>query len=290
MRTLLKASACVMLVLLVMGAVARADITIDNTLDLTTAGATASGNAFLGGTFWVQQIEPRSTGSGVIESFLRINGNNNPSEAGYNVAQGDANKLLDDVAGGFTVLLPLADVPIVTFEGASYRQFMLDINQEKNDNLLSLNQVQIFLGAAASTSYGGKPCDSGTNSSISGNCTVVPFITLSGLTQVFAMNDNTGGTTETNHVLLNYALNTGSGSGDMFLYVPAGLFGDQQYVTLFSQFGDPTGTSQQNDGYEEWAVTTAGPVPEPTTLMLFGSGLLAIGGAVRRKIRSGAVK
>jgi hypothetical protein len=43
-----------------------------------------------------------------------------------------------------------------------------------------------------------------------------------------------------NAVALNYALNTGSGSGDMFLYVPIAAFagfGSGDDVTLYSHFG-----------------------------------------------------
>src|SRR5690349_6373427 len=87
-----------------------------STLDLTTAGATASVAAIIGGTYRVDQINPQSTGTGVIDSFLRIQGNGN--EMGFNT---DATPTLDAKAGTFTHSLHLSDVPIVSLSGTAYR-------------------------------------------------------------------------------------------------------------------------------------------------------------------------
>jgi hypothetical protein len=51
-------------------------------IDLTTSGSFAVLSADLGGTFGVIQITPQSTGSGVIDSFLRINSNRSEERAG----------------------------------------------------------------------------------------------------------------------------------------------------------------------------------------------------------------
>ena len=40
-----------------------------------------------------------------------------------------------------------------------------------------------------------------------------------------------------NWIKLNYDLDNGSGSGDMFAYIPNWLFGDGKYVYLYSKFG-----------------------------------------------------
>src|SRR5262249_22015928 len=101
------------------------------TIDLTTAGASETGTGTVGGTFQVQQISPQSTGTGVIDSFLRIQ--KNDTEQGYNTSLGTP---LDDKApsGGFTRALNLNEIPTVTLGGITYLQFLLDINQNTGSN------------------------------------------------------------------------------------------------------------------------------------------------------------
>jgi hypothetical protein len=82
---------------------------------------------------------------------------------------------------------------------------------------------------------------------------------------------------------------SGSGSGDMFLYVQRSLFvqDGSSYITLFSQFGTPPGSQASNDGFEEWAVrrNVGSYVPLPSTLALLASALPVAGwlGIRRRK-------
>jgi hypothetical protein len=86
-------------------------------------------------------------------------------------------------------------------------------------------------------------------------------------------------------VILNYNLNSGSGSGDLFVYVPVSKLGTDasDYVYLFSHFGD---THNANDGFEEWAAATAQPVVRvadaSSTMMLLGMALMAVEGMRRR--------
>ena len=91
-----------------------------------------------------------------------------------------------------------------------------------------------------------------------------------------------------NSVKLDYALNSGSGSGDMLLYVPEANFATATgpYVYLYSKFGLPIPGDSSNvsadegsdAGFEEWAagkkgpngtivpITPGNPVPEPGAL------------------------
>lgn len=245
-------------------------------IDLMSAGNSGSAVANQGGTFLVQQISPQSTGTGVIDSFLRIQ--QTGQERGYNTDV--TPPPLDDKAGNFTHSLLLSDVPIVTINGVQYRQFLLDINQNGNE-LLSLNQIQIFQSNGDAT-Y--------TSLTEAAPSTDAEILFGAGVNQVFEMNAtnlaiDSAARTE---IELNYALNAGSGSGDMFLYVPDSDFSTAySNVILFSQFGSPRGTYESNDGFEEWAVlqgsTTTSSVPEPASIILLGTFLCGLGLRFKRR-------
>jgi hypothetical protein len=163
----------------------------------------------------------------------------------------------------FNHALLKTELTVVTIGGVNYYQFLLDINQTGTDPLLSLDKLQIFTSTTANQSGS----------------------TLTG-TKVYDLGANV--------VELNYNLNTGSGSGDMFLYVPTSLFagavGDNIY--LFSEFGIP---NNNNDGFEEWAIvqgTCTNPlgcnppnVPEPQAFLLVGAGLVVVGAVSRKRLR-----
>jgi hypothetical protein len=200
-------------------------------VNLTTTGAIGTAN---GAVF--QQISAQSTGTGVINPFVRINpGGGDQCEQGYNTSHRKL-EFDENSSPTWTHDLLLADIPVVNMGGVDYYQFLLDINQTNTgptDHFLSLNKIEIYTSAfAGATGYPG------------------------GLGLLQWSLDGAGPA----WVWLDYALNHGSGSGDMFLFVPKTLL-TGTYVYFYSEFGEDY---HANDGFEEWAVLRAAPVPTPT--------------------------
>jgi len=274
-------------------AAAPVGVSASTIIDLTTAGSSngLGTAAAIGGTFLVQQIDPQSTGTGVIDSFLRVQSNG--AERGYNT---DIGTPLDDKGGVFTRSLLLSEVPNVVIGGVDYYQFLLDINQVDSgtNNLLSLSQIQIFQAAndQLHTSLTEATDPAGPNNGTSA------LIGFASATEIFRMSST--GVNAFTSIELNYSLNPGSGAGDMFLYVRRDSFSADaslDQVILFSQFGVPNGTASTNDGFEEWAVLKANDqpcigcditeVPEPGTIFLLGSGLSLAAARLRRRRGAG---
>jgi hypothetical protein len=229
------------------------------TCDLTTDGSSC-GPLLYNAIF--QEVSPQPTGTGYIDSFLRLQ--ERGQQEGYNTSarpfQQDQKNPLN-----FTHDLLLSEVPVKIIDGVAYREFFLDINESngRNRELLSLDELRIYLSPQGELdSY-----DSTTE-------------TLNGLTAIYDLDD-----TADNWIKLDYSLNHGSGSGDMVAYIPDILFTgpDSQYVYLYSRFGDQPG-HESDAGFSEWWVGPAAlvttPIPEPATLLLVGTGITL---AVRRR-------
>jgi len=231
-----------------------------------TAGGTGAINA---GTDLFTTTDFQATGSGVIQSFVRISTNGDVVD-GYNT---DARPLQFDENNSpiFTRALPLSAVPVVNVAGTNYREFLLDINQEGSDPLLAMHELQIFVGNT------GSPI--GASVGVGG--------TLSFGSQASLVYDMDGGAAGDSSVLLDYNLNSGSGSGDMFAYVKDSLFTGGTYVTLYSLFGPPP--NENNDGYEEWAVRTTEVLPVPLPMAAWGGMALCgfIGASKLRRRQQG---
>lgn len=242
---------------------AQLDLTTDN-----SSATTASGGL-------IYQIDPAGAqGTGVLDSFLRIQANG--TESGYNSDLSVSDFVYDEKAGNFTESITLGEIPIlnctqiIAFTGgvcggaSLYREFILDINQTPNNEIFDLFALEL---------YGSPGLDQ--------------TMTLSPTGLLWDLGGDT--------VLLNYGLDSGSGQGDYVFYIPNTAFAglaDTDNIILFSAFAtNPTYTS--DDGFEEWAVrlcdvgTCDDPdlpeVPEPSSMLLFGGGLLGLAFWRKRK-------
>jgi hypothetical protein len=258
-------------------------------LDVTpTTSTTLSGNAVTGGSFIVANTTIQTTGTGVIDPFLTIQQNGH--ESGFNT---DIGTPLDTKrsGGGYTRAVQLGELATVTVNGVAYYQFQLDVNQSANGPI-SLNQVQFFVspGDLGASAFNVTTASQGTGpDGVGGADPVISFTDPA--TLVFQLNNaENNGTSLAANTEIQIDSGRGSGSGDMFLYVQASLFGNDpnSYVTLYSQFGRPSGVYDSNAGFEEWSFlqgpgTNAVPAPPSVVLALIGLAGTGLGYVGRRR-------
>jgi len=232
---------------------AASAVTVDpsGSLDLRTGGA----GVINGATFSTTEIQP--TGSGVIHSFVRVNSPGPTADKveveGYNT---DARPLQFDENSSPTFTHQLNVNALINENG--YYKFLLDINQTKSSPDLTLNELQIFLGNAPDLNPNTKNANGLVNFGTSAD--LIYDLDAGAVNPTSDLNNS--------RIQLNYALNSGSGSGDMYAYIPVSAFAasTKQWVYLYSRFGPQEFAN--NDGYEEWA-TLANPnlvVPIPAAV------------------------
>jgi hypothetical protein len=194
---------------------------------------------------------PQPTGTGVIQPFLRVE--NTPTEQGYNTSGGTP---FDDKAGPWTHDLTFGDLQNsqVTLGGVSYFKLLLDVNEPgSSKSLISLDQLQFYtskVGSQTTTNVGA----------------------LGTLRFTFGAADS---------VILDSSRNHGSGSGDMYAYIPTSDFAGTKkndFVYLYAHFGN---TDASQSGFEEWALVNAAPIPEMDSLFPI-TGFFAVAFATQR--------
>jgi hypothetical protein len=262
--------------------------------EINLTGAIGDFDTINGATYTAVEAQP--TGSGYIDSFVRVRDANDSTVQGYNTRV--AKTYQNDGSETFNHEITVGQIGFLDLNGADVdggvvMRFLLDINQTGSDPFILLSEVQIFLSTT--------PNQSNEDALANGELAHLIDSAL-----VYQMDSGIDGVL--NGALLNYALNGGSGSGDMILDIPIEMFAsafaalnldteDLQngaYLYLYSRF------ENNNDGYEEWTHFQGEPIgqppcvptpefpcgpnfiPEPNSMLLFGLGLLGSALVARR--------
>jgi len=266
---------------------------------LTPSGATGAG---------LFSVTNTTTGSGYINSFLRIGPAAGPGSDVVDGMNTDGAFQNDEQSHTFTRSVATSDLQSVTIDGTDYYKFLLDINQQGSDPLLTLSGLQLCTSKSSTWSLADTCSSDGAGGA---NVSTLKWDLDGVLTGAGTANNTSDALAPVNTVLMDYNKNSGSGSGDLFFYIPVktliGANGTidsgEQYLYLWSQFGRPTDIGNNNDGYEEWAYLgmsqgvpfetvpfeTLTHPPEPGSLILLGSGLLLGGSVLRKRALAGKI-
>ena len=196
-------------------------------------------------TFAWDRYQP--TGTGNLDPFLRIQ--NSGTEQGYNTSE----RPLDVKSDPFTrdVLISA----LVDHNSNGSYEFVLDVGEPG--------------GNASSISLDGLKLYSSSSPGQSGNDVIGTLLWDLGADNSVLLDAKRGG-------------GPGNGNSDMLMSVQTSIIDSapvgEEYFILWSQF------SSASSGFEEWSVITSiSPVPEPSTIALFGLGLLGVMAATRRR-------
>ncbi|HLE56743.1 MAG TPA: hypothetical protein VJB15_06650, partial [Rhodothermia bacterium] len=203
---------------------------------------------------FIQGSDYPATGSGVIDSFVRIQAKG--SEQGYNTDY-RPEQFDEGNTAIFNHSISVADVPVITYCDDQYWEFRLDLNELDNVNnrdLITLTELQLYFYGGTSTSsnlltdYKPAAILTGPFTDPGGDLTLDAesggFDDIVGVGQLLF---NLYGSVE----LLEWT--SGSGHGDYTVLIPFDeTVGEDGYLYLFSAFNGTDG------GFEEWYVRQFG--------------------------------
>ena len=224
----------------------------------------SSGSGTINGALF-QTNNDHPTGTGVYDPFLTLQ--NNPWEQGYNSSTGNFDTSREPQ---WNHEIKFSDLQVTTINGTAYFGFSVDVNEPNGGSQagISLDSLKIFTSATLQNS-------TSTNSSgfFNGSLGTLRY--------------DLGG----NQVLYTDQ-NTGSGGGDINIYVPVSAFAgtnSNDYVYLYQRWGN---TDASQGGFEETALIRGlAPVPEMSALFPIVGLLVAVGStSLLRRRRAAQVK
>lgn len=180
-------------------------------------------------------------------AFVRIQAHQGTVECGYN----NNGPVSPDTKSG-SYLLTLSQLPIVQYSGKSYYRFLLDVGepQSSSKKTISLDDLKLY-------SF---PMTPGNDKKA--------FGTETGFTLRY--NIDTPG--HDNDIQLSDRTN-GQGKNDMVALIPTFYSADDQWIMLYSKFGEH---AKAEGSFEAWKIGAATVVPEPATMLLLPAGAMLL--------------
>lgn len=225
-------------------------------LDLET-----NGSGFVNGAYFsVNSQHP--TGTGVFNPFLTLQ--NNPWEQGYNSSTGNFDTKREPQ---WNHEIRFSDLQVTTLNGVAYFGFQVDINEPNGGNqaTISLDALRIYTSATIQNST-----STDSNGFFNGSLGALRY-TLGG-----------------NNVLYNDQ-QSGSGAGDINIYIPVSAFAGTQandYVYMYQRWGN---TQSSQGGFEETSLIRGiTPIPELSSFFPLVGILAAVGSSTFLRRRRAA--
>ncbi len=222
---------------------------VTNMAQATVLDLGSSGSGTINGALF-QTNNDHPTGTGVYDPFLTVQ--NTPWEQGYNSSIGNFDTKREPQ---WNHEIKFSDLQVTTINGLQYFGFSVDINEPGgNKSTISLDGLSVWTSASLQSST-----STDANGFFNGSLGTLRY--------------NLG----PNQVLYNDQ-NTGSGGGDINIYVPVSAFAGanpNDFVYLYQRWGN---SDLSQGGFEETALIRGlAPVPEMSALFPIVGLLVAVG-------------
>lgn len=244
--------------------IAAGSFAIANLAQATVLDLGSSGSGTVGGALFATNND-HPTGTGVYNPFLTIQ--NSPWEQGYNSGSND--NFDTKRVPQWNHEIQFSDLQTTTINGVAYFGFSVDVNEPGGGkSTISLDGLKIFTSATLQNST-----STDANGFFNGSLGNLRF--------------DLG-----NNAVLYDDQNSGSGGGDINIYVPASLFAGtnpNDYIYVYQRWGN---LESSQGGFEETAlIAGAAQVPEMSALFPIVGLLVAVGSThVLRRRRAAQVK